>query len=576
MPDENAAANTTTAQEQNAAAGAAPAAQQPKAEQKTEKIDKDDKKKNLGETVNHLTETVKALNLRTKIIGVLAIIAILAISIALTVYLNRVQYTALFSGLDADEAGQIMTLLSDEGVDAHMQGTDTIMVPEDQADELRVSMAAQGYPESGLNYDLFTDSSQFGSTDIETQTRLQYTLQENIRRTINNMDKIEDSIVIVNLASSSSYVVSKNKNEASAAVMLELESGAEIDDAAALSIAEFVMRSVPNLTLENISIVDSKMHSYDLTESNSVSSTYSDTQMQLAEQMKSILSKQALNVLEPALGSGNVTVSVNLALDFDKETQSSVEFSAPIEGETEGMLRSLEETLNSAGDGSSAGEPVGTDSNGVSNTEYMTTDGSGEYSNSSTRIYNYELNELQTQIEKAQGSITNLSISILLNSDAEGASAAQAEVENLVANAIGVDPQYISVAALPFVQSADVGFADYLAENQALANRATLLSIGRIVLICLTILLVVILILRFLRKRKEAEQAEALAAQQPALSQTGVGDAANLDDEQIISNEEMLADLVQKKSGETEKVEKLVEDYPEAAVQILRNWLTDD
>ncbi|MPN59267.1 hypothetical protein SDC9_206988 [bioreactor metagenome] len=49
-----------------------------------------------------------------------------------------------------------------------------------------------------------------------------------------------------------------------------------------------------------------------------------------------------------------------------------------------------------------------------------------------------------------------------------------------------------------------------------------------------------------------------------------------LDETGQSQEERLLADLVQTKSSETEKVEKLIEDYPEAAVQILRNWLSDD
>jgi flagellar biosynthesis/type III secretory pathway M-ring protein FliF/YscJ len=37
-----------------------------------------------------------------------------------------------------------------------------------------------------------------------------------------------------------------------------------------------------------------------------------------------------------------------------------------------------------------------------------------------------------------------------------------------------------------------------------------------------------------------------------------------------------LADLVLKKSSEAEKIEELMERYPETVVQILRSWLTED
>ena len=532
-----------------------------------------DTRRGLAEAPHQIAEYVRGMSRKNKILTVVAIAAILIISITVTALLNRVQYTALYSGLSAEEAGEILNVLKDDGVDAKMKGTSTVLVPEKDADDLRVSLAAKGYPKTGLSYDLFTSDSSFGATDLETRTRLQYTLQENLRTTIKNMNKIKDCIVIVNLAANSSYVVTTNTSEASAAVMLELEPGAELSNDEAVSIAKFVMKSVPKLTIDNISIVDSNMHSYDLTGDgdSSSSGTYSATQMQLAEDMKKVLSDQAMNLLKPALGAGNVAVSVNLNLDFDKETQSSVQFSPPVEGETDGMLRSLQESADNSSSGSGTTGSSGTDSNGVSGTSYVSPSGSGNASNSSSKTYNYELNELRTEIEKAQGTVSDLSVSVLINSNADGASAVADQAKDLVANAIGVDPQYITVSTLPFVESAgEKSFDQYYTESQTAAKRAVWIGIGKTALLCLTGLLAVLLVLRFLKKRKEDHEPAVQAVVEGA-AEGAIPGVLQQDKE-----ERLLADLVQTKSSETEKVEKLIEDYPEAAVQILRNWLTDD
>lgn len=519
-----------------------------------------------------IAEFVREMSRKSRILVGGLIVAILIISISLALFLNRVQYAALYSGLSEEEAGEILSVLKDDSVDAKMEGTSTILVPEAQVDDLRVSLAANGYPKTGLNYDLFTTGSDFGATDLETRTRLQYTLQENLRTTIKNMSKVKDCIVIVNLATNSSYVVSSNTSPATAAVMLELEPGEQLNGEEAKSIAKFVMKSVPKLTEDNISIVDSNMQSYDAAGEDASESTYSATQLQMAEQMKKILADQAMGILRPALGSGNVAASVNLTLDFDKETQSSVEFSPPIEGEENGMLRSLQESQDATNAGGSAGGAAGTSSNGVSATGYDgQTNSSGNSANSSSKTYNYELNELRTQIEKAQGKVADLSVSVLINSDAEGAAAVAEQAKDLVANAIGVDPKYITISSLPFVESPDQkSFQDYFNESQAAETRSQWMGVMKVGLFCLTLLICVLLVLRFLRKRKE----EASIPEQgwyDVQENEGVGHA---DTEPI--DERLLADLVQSKSGETEKVEKLIEDYPEAAVQILRNWLSEN
>jgi flagellar M-ring protein FliF len=539
---------------------------------------KENGKVDVKQTAENLKNEFLAMKRRSRIMLVAAIVAALVISITTTVLLNRTKYAVLYSGLDSSTAGEILNALSKDGVDAKMQGDSSILVPADQVSTVKAKLAAEGYPKTGLNYDTFSDTSKFGSTDAETQARLQYTLQENIRTTINEMDKIKDSIVIVNLPQNSSYVVSNTKTAATAAVMLQLDSGETIDDSEAVSIAKFVMKSVPELQMKNISIVDDRMHSYDLTGSSSASEKYSATQMQLAEEMKKTLTDQALKILEPVVGTGNVSVSVNLALNFDKKTQSSVQFSPPVEGETEGMLRSKQESSSYSGtNGTTSSDAAGTASNGVSGTQYQTGNTSAGNSGDNTLTYNYELNEIQTKLEKAQGTVKDLSVSVLINSKASGAKKAASSASKLVANAIGVKKNYITVSSLPFVQSAGgSSFSSLLQASQSAGRQALLLSILKIVIPCLTILLVAVLVLRHLkRKRKDEEEAEALDmdVEEGEAPRNAEGRPVK---RKPVTNEDLADDLMQSKSGEAEKVEKLVEEYPDAAVQILRNWLTEN
>lgn len=497
---------------------------------------------------------------------------VLTAGIVGAVLLNRVKYTVLYSGLDASEAGTIMTLLKEKGVAAKPQGTSAILVPEDVADELRIELASQGYPDTGLNYEIFSGSSALGSTDLERQTYLQYQLQENMRATINRMDKVEDSIVIVNLAKSSSFVLSDNTTDASVAVMLDLMSGQELTNAEAKTIGEFVVKCVPDLKLENVSIVDAQMNYYDvLSVDEEGAEEYSASQQQLTEDMKDVLSEQVLRILEPAMGAGNVAVSVNLSLDFDKETVSSVEFAPPVEGETEGLVRSYEELYNAAGSTSAAEGQAGTDSNGVAAPEYVDENTNTNESESYDKTYNFELNEIQTQIEKAQGAIQDLSVAVLVNSNVEGITGYVDKVESLVAKSIGVDPEYISVELMPFVENGDSGLDDMFKENQETIRRRDLNRLITTIAIPVAILLAAVIITRLLIKRKEpvVEGDEGLAY---AVAMTGGEYEVGPDEEEINA----LQELVIKKSTHAERVEELMERYPDTVAQVLRTWLAED
>lgn len=497
--------------------------------------------------------------------------------------MNRVNYTVLYSGLSAEEAGTIKSQLDEMGVSSKVRGTDAILVPEEDADEVRIELASEGYPSTGLNYDIFSNSSELGSTDLERQTYLQYQLQENMRATIKQMSKIKDCIVIVNLSTSSSFVLSSDTAEASVAVMLNLEDGESLSDSEARTIGKFVAKCVPELDCENISIVDSNMNYYNILDDDTDGvngGAYTTTQQELTERMRGVLEDQAIAVLEPAIGSSNLAVSVNVVLNFDNKKTSEIKFSSPFEDGTDGIVRSSEVLNELSGDGSETGASgeAGTDSNGVSANEYVYDEGIGNVtSKSSSETYNYEINQIQTEIEKAQGTIERLSVSVLINSNVDGIGDYKEEVNSLIANAIGVDPEYITVELIPFVQSSgEAGFNDYLSQNeQALKDysRSRLIRAG---IIAGGVLLAAAILLIFLRRGKKRQQVKAAAAEAEMNAAKVAAGTKPAQTDSKIEIENMLDKLAIQKSGETEVVEELMERYPETVVQILRTWLAED
>ncbi len=527
--------------------------------------------------LNRIKEFFQKIERKKLILIIAMVVVVLASGIIGAILLNKVHYTVLYSNLSAEEAGSVMTILKNKSVDAKAQGTHTIMVPQEQADELRIELASEGYPKTGLNYDVFSKSSSIGSTDLERQTYLQYQLQENMRATIRRMDKVDDCIVIVNLPAKSSFVVASNIKEASVSVMLSLKNNQKLSQEEAKTIGQFVLKCVPDLNIKNISIVDSKMNYYNILSDDSEESliTLSANRQKLSDDMKNTLSEQVTKVLKPAVGDGNLAVSVNLVLNFDKKSTNSVQFSPPVEGAANGLVRSSEEKQDSSAKSATpaAGQP-GTDSNGVSASEYVANSGAaGTSSASSQSAFNYELNEIKTNIEKAQGTIENLSVAVLINENVNGISQNTEKVKNLVANAIGVNSKYISVELLPFVNAGGQGFDSYIQQNQEVIKQLKKSELIKTIVICAAILLALLAVFMFIRKRNGKKEEERLEEEgMLAMATAGVPVPADLNPEE----EQLLKDIVIKKSNEVERVEELMDKYPDTVVQILRTWLTEE
>ena len=508
---------------------------------------------------------------KKKIIIILSIVAfVIIVGIVGAILLNRKPFTVLYSGLDAAEAGTIKKLLDDMGVESKVQRLRHSGAGV-RADELRLELASQGYRRRGSTM-RSSPTRPPSTTDLERRTYQQYQLQENMRTTIRHMEKVDDCIVIVNPAESSSFVISDAAKESSVSVMLKLKPGAVLTDGEARAIAQFVLKCVPDLKMENVSIVDSDMKAYNVVPDAETEMTEAQTistmRRQMTEDIRNVLTKQVLNVLEPAIGTGNVSVSVNVVLDFDKQMIDMVEFSPSVPGETEGIIRSLQESYTANGPGAAYGGAVGGDTNGVGTPVYVEADDEEKPTYySGERTYNYEINEIKTRIEKAEGSVKDLSVAVLINNNVKGIEEYADTIAELVSKAIGVSEEYVSVAMIPFFGSQGVPVTPVEPPAQAAGSPLPYVLLGVLLILMLAAVTAALLMSR--RKRLALAYAGG-----PSVDVALTGD--DVPPEEDEEEDFDISEMMYKRSSETEKVEELMDRYPEIVAQILRAWLTED
>ena len=466
----------------------------------------------LKNTFKKIAERFKSLTKgqKTRLIVLVALVA--AIVVAASVLLNQKSYDVLYSGMDTADAGQVLSMLTEMGVDAKSQGTDTILVESSKADSIRMQLAAEGYPKSGYNFDIFQQASGLGATDMEKRVYYQFQLQSNIRDAILTIDKVKDAVVTLSIPEDNTFVLNTDETPATAGVILTLKEDETLTNAEARSIAEIIAKSVSGLALENVRIIDSDMNLYDLNKDDDFANVGDQLALQKAVQQS--LKEQVVNLLSPIFGEKGILAEVNVTLNFDNETSESVVFQPPVEGSEEGLAVSMQELAETVKGDAAAGEVAGTESNGTGTTTYpgVETDEDSVYSKV-TKEANYELNETKTQIEKAKGRISSLSVSVILDSSSIEEDYTE-NVRNLVATAIGVDIERITVDRLPFLQadssSSDVSAA-LDAQRQLLeaANQAQLLksliTAGTVIVVFLLLLAAIRTLTKPARTVKELE-----------------------------------------------------------------------
>lgn len=527
----------------------------------------------LAELGIKLSKSWKKTQKTQKVLIVIVAVLTIAALVAVVSMANRVDYAILYTNLSEKDAGEVYSKLKDDmEVDVQAKANGTIMVPKDQVNQLRYMLNAQGFPASDISYDLYAEKAgAFSATDKDKAVYERYQLQANISQTINKMDKIKASTVIITPAEKSQFVLSDSNRDATASVMLEVEAGQTLSAEDANSIRSLVSQAVPSLPQENITIVDSKMNIYNEADLGSGASAVG-TQLDLQNSVARQLEQQMLKLLTPVFGAEKLSASVNVALDFDKSTKETLTLSPPGDEDNMGIITSMktmeERILNGTG---AQGEP-GLDTNGGAPVYQVdqTTNGDNTYTKITEEI-NAEVNEVKELIENAQGDIKDISATLIIDGGQELADMLP-QIRTQIATAVGIPEDKITVSSMPFAENT---MMQQMMEEQTLQaetqeRNEMIKSIVTIAAILGGILIVLMLILSTVKKGKEmmleAERQRALEEQERI-------NRINLAADDEIS----VADLLDgKKDATLEQVQSMINTNAETIAQVLRNWLLDD
>jgi len=501
------------------------------------------------------------------------IIAAVALSIIITLVLvlNRTEYSVLYSNLDSQEAGQIMSKLQDDGVDVKARGTGTILVPKDKEASLRMELAGSGYPSTGLNYDIFQNSTGFGTTDYEKQKYMQFQLQDRLQSSIKTLDNVNDAIVTLYIPESTSFVLKDDKQSASASVILKLKNGQKPTNSQVKGIEELIAKSVPGLTTDQVVIIDSSgntLNSADSSEAGSAS-----TQLELESSVSDKYKDEINAMLEPIFGVGKVITGVRVALDFDKKTTQTDTYN-PVGDSNSGIPVSTsdsKETATNGGTNSGTNSgTVGQSANGGTNSPTYSTNSSngssGDY-NKTSKTVNYQNNEVKEMLEKAQGNIKDISVSVVVDSKSLKSGDIN-KVKETVAGAVGIDKSKVTVQSMNFVAGNDInGIFDSVNNTNNAIKKQTYIRNG--IIYGLLGLLLLLGAIFMLRRKKSAEQ--------PVHRTNAAGFDAVVDEEfeEYIGKPIKDIDLSNNKSEKSKLIEKNIEKSPEHVTQLLRNWLDE-
>ncbi len=421
------------------------------------------------------------------------------VGLAAYVYMQKPNRTTLYAGLPESEKALVLESLKNAGVDVTMDPvTGEVLVPVIDYHNARMTLAAQGLPSSsGTGYDQL-DTIQMGSSRSVEAAKLKQTQELELARSVSEIDLVISARVHLALPEKEVFV--RQSANPTASVFLQLARGRSLGRNQIEAIIHLVSSSIPNLTKDNVAVVDQN-GSLLSRGSNSAESQLSDDQLEHRIKLEDIYRARVLSLLTPIVGAGNINAQINLDIDFTRS-----EVTEELVDPKGNALRSEQSTDDQTMQAPAKGIPGAVANTPPESAQLSATatasGGSPELkSRSSSEVKNYEVSRTVSSTLKPSNIIRKINAAVLVRQpdviDPEtGLETSQpmsdeelARIEKLVGDAIGIDAERgdsLTVSSAPFMNEIIDGVAQQWYEKpfmRAAVNQAGfILIIGIIVL----------------------------------------------------------------------------------------------
>lgn len=468
-----------------------------------------DKIKNIWEKIKSVW---KGLSKKIKIIIISGAGAILIAAIVFTVVLNSSDgWIVLFPGMTNEESTEVYLELQNMGVETKLNSNGEIEVPEDQWDSLVYKLADMGYPQSTPSYGTFFDNLSMTMSEFEKKQTLRFELQDRIQTTIKRIDGVKGAIVTISLPETKNYVWQEEEDKATASVMLTLSDPGSFKGEQVNAIKNIVAYSAQQIKPEDVTVVDASSGKELFGADENEEEEYDqEDRINYVNIIKNQYEKNAEKILSPIYGAGGVIAVASVTVDYDKITQEVKELLTDDNGEGVKKTQDIKYKTDGVVDnGGVVGEENNTDIPNYGNLEDdLNSENTPEYE----RNTEWDIGYMLTQTVKAQGAITDASISVVVTTPSGKLTEEdRIDLTRLVKNATNIDEEKITVLSKLAEGVVPVGDD----EKQSTSPLANLLKrkLFRYLLIMASVLVLVLVItvIVIINRRAKRKVAQARA-----------------------------------------------------------------
>jgi len=531
-------------------------------------------------------------------------IAVLGFFIFLSSRLSTGGMALLYGDLDPQDSGQIIQTLQSKNIPYDIKaGGKQIFVPGDQVLQLRVSLAESGLPGGGsVGYEIFDNNQGIGTTNFVQNINLVRALEGELARTISAMRNVRGARV--HLVMPRRELFSREKQEASASVVLQVQGSSRLNNEQVQAIQHLIAAAVPSMDPQKISVLDDRGQLLARGNGDSTSAA-AGTADEMRVGFENRMRQAIIELLERTVGLNRVRAEINAEIDYDRVVENAEIFDP--DSQVARSTQTVQENENSS---ENDDQDTVTVQNNLPETE-ATAAGTGTSAASQVsrteETVNFEITKTIRNRVKESGQIKRLSVAVLVdgkyieNDDGDKvwqprAADELAQLETLVKSAVGFNEQRgdsVEIVNMQFVKLEPLEFDDgslFLG-----ISKEEFMQLAEILVLAVVGLLVILLVVRPVLTRLFESMPTALAGgpagalgdqEGVALAQlTGpeaTADMAELleEDEEEVEDESLLDQMIdinqvegRVRASSLKQIGEIVDKHPEEAIAIVRNWM---
>lgn len=401
-----------------------------------------------------LADSWKGLDVNSKVMSVLAVLAAIAITVAAVAMLTKPDLVPLNRTITQEQLPDVISSLEANSIPYSVTNTGEISVDSASLEATYAILAKGGFNQTeSSGYDLLLNGQNVYTSQIKEDLFKNQVNEEELSKLIKRIDGVIDAKVKLALSKESQFL--RDASPAKASVVITTKNGKRLNKKQIDGIVQIVAGGIPNLPAANVTVLD---QSGKILSTQDDESSQSGTHLEFKRSIENEVELKITSLLTPLVGFDSFSISVEADINFNRvenTTDAPVEPSLVVSNFSE--IYTDSESFGAQGVAGALSNQPPAQAQFEQTPETASPSQESNFVGTKKTTTNYEIGRSITHTVFAGREIEKLNVSILLNESfyetPEAAAAAIERITPMITAGVGINNERgdnLAITSAPF------------------------------------------------------------------------------------------------------------------------------